>query len=183
MDDIARGVGLSRPALYLAYPNKEAVFREVVRVGLDELLAELEREVAAPRSLPEQLTQVFRISSLRSYQLVSRSPAAGELMSASFDFVKDLFDGYDRRLIELLARLIRAAVAEPEALQPPALARARVMVAAAQGFKATARDAREFEALLGDLVQVVVAGLPQASGGAPAPPRRRRSARRRTQAG
>ncbi len=162
MDDIARGAGISRPALYLVFPNKEAVFREVVQAGLDELLAKIEEGLAKRRSLPEQLAHVFQVSSVASFELVARAPAARELMTASFDFVRDLFDRYEQRQAEILARLIRAAVPRPDALRPSAEARARVMIAAVHGFKAAAKDPQEMQALVGDLVQLTVAALPVA---------------------
>ena len=43
MDDIARGAGMSRPALYLHFKNKEAIFRSLV----ESYYAEAAREVAA----------------------------------------------------------------------------------------------------------------------------------------
>jgi AcrR family transcriptional regulator len=162
MDDIARGAGLSRPSLYLVFPNKEAVFRDVVKAGLDDLLEKVEQGLPKQRSLEEQLAHVFQITSVGSFELVARAPAAKELMNASFDFVSDLFEGYEQRRIAILARLMRGAVAKPDALRPTAEARARVMIAAAHGFKAAARDPQEMQALVGDLVEITVAGLPVA---------------------
>lgn len=159
MDDIARGVGISRPALYLLFPNKEAVFRDVVSAGLDGLLEDIERGLPSRTSLRDQLLHVFEVSSVRTFELVRRAPASSELMNATFDFAKDLFDGYDRKLAALVSRLLRAAVSRPAALQPSAQARARVMLAAAQGFKATAKDTRDMKALVDDLVTIVVDGL------------------------
>jgi AcrR family transcriptional regulator len=159
MDDIARGVGVSRPALYLVFPNKEAVFRDVVQAGLDKLIDDIERGLPSRRTLTDQLLQVFEVSSIGSFELVARAPAAGELLNASFDFVGELFEQYHRRLAEILARLLRAAVADPDALRPSAEARARVLIAAAHGFKSAARDVKDLRELVGDLVQMTVAGL------------------------
>jgi AcrR family transcriptional regulator len=162
MDDIARGAGMSRPALYLVFPNKESVFREVVRVGLDKLLDDIERGLPGRRTLAEQLTHVFHVSSVGSYELVARAPAAAELLHASFDFVGELFEQYDRRLAEILERVLRAAARDPDGLRPPAAARARVLIAAARGFKSLAEDADDLKRLVSDLVQMTVAGLPGA---------------------
>lgn len=163
MGDIAREVGVSRPALYLAFPGKEAVFREVVEVGLDEILRDIEAGLDAHAALTDRLRHVFELSSVRSFEMVSRAPAAGELIGASFDFVSDVFERYSQRLAKILADVIRAAVPEPDALQPSAAARARVMVAAAHGFKSQAKTTSEMRGLLDDLVRMTVAGLPVAS--------------------
>jgi AcrR family transcriptional regulator len=178
MDDIARGVGISRPALYLVFPNKEAVFRDLVQAGLDDLVEKIEAGLPERPSLAEQLSHVFEVSSVGSFALVARAPAAGELLTASFDFAKDLFERHERRLAAIIARQISAAVSRPEALEPSAQAVARVMIAAAHGFKSMAKDVRDLKALVDDLVRMTVAGLPlEVRGPRPA---RRRDARRRS---
>ena len=75
----------------------------------------------------------------------------------------------------MLSELIRAAVADPGALQPSAEARARIMIAAAHGYKTVARDAQELRAFVHDLVRMTVAGLlvDEEATGAPRQPRRR----------
>jgi len=171
MADIAQAVGISRPALYLVFPNKEAVFGDLVQAGLDDLIVKIENGLSRRATLAEQLAHVFAVSSVDSFALVAQAPAAQELMNASFDFVQELFDRYEHRRTEIIARLIRAAVPDPEALQPTAEARARVMIAAAHGFKATAKDVEEMRTLVGHLVQMTVAGLPVAAGHSrPGPP-------------
>jgi len=45
--------------------------------------------------LTRQLSQLFEVSGVGSFELVARAPAAEELMNASFDFVRDLFDRYE----------------------------------------------------------------------------------------
>jgi AcrR family transcriptional regulator len=178
MADIARGVGVSRPALYLLFPNKEAVFRDMVQAGLDDLVERIEAGLPGRNSLAARLSHVFEVSSVGSFALVARAPAAQELMSASFDFVRDLFERHERRLAAILVRLLRDAVSRPEELEPPAPARARVMLAAAHGFKAMAKDVGEMKALVDALVRMTVAGLPVEARGSAGPRRDTRPRRR-----
>lgn len=177
MDDIAREVGVSRPALYLVFSSKEAVFRDVVEAGLDEILRDIEAGLRAQSSLAARLRHVFEVSSVRSFEIVSRSPAASELMESSFDFASDVFERYSRRRVDIVTNVIRAAVAEPNALQPSAEVRARIMIAAAHGFKSEARDTQDMRALVHDLVRMTVAGLPVDAEATlkPSPSRRRRT--------
>jgi AcrR family transcriptional regulator len=160
MDDIAQRVGLSRPTLYLTFPNKEAILRAVVEVGHERILAEIEAGLSAQRSLTEQLLHVFEIWSIQPFEMVAKSPAADELMTDSFGFVSDVFDRSSDRLAALLTRLLRAAVTDADALDPPAQARAQVLIAAAHGFKSRARDTEDMRRLIRDLVAMTVAGLP-----------------------
>jgi AcrR family transcriptional regulator len=160
MDDIARHVGMSRPALYLTFPGKEAIFRDVVDRGLNEMLREIEAGLPAMKLLEAQLRHVFELWSVRPFEMVMRSPAANELMTNSYDFAKDVFERGAQRLAGILANLIRAAVTEPGALQPSPDVRARIMIAAVHGFKSAARDTQDMRALVHDMVRMIVAGLP-----------------------
>jgi hypothetical protein len=79
--------------------------------------------------------------------------------------------------VDIVTNVIRAAVAEPNALQPSAEVRARIMIAAAHGFKSEARDTQDMRALVHDLVRMTVAGLPVDAEATlkPSPSRRRRT--------
>jgi AcrR family transcriptional regulator len=160
MDDIARRVDMSRPALYLTFPGKEAIFRDVVDMGFDEMLRGIEAGLPSLSSLSAQLRHVFELWSVRPFEMVMRAPAANELMTNSYDFAKDVFDRGAQRLAGILANLIRAAVAKPGALQPSAEVRARIMIAAVHGFKSVAQDTEDMRALVHDMVRMIVAALP-----------------------
>lgn len=163
MDDIAREVGMSRPALYLRFPGKEAILRAVVSAGHDEMFREIAAGLPAQSSLAAKLRLVFEHWSVRPFEIVARSPAAGELLNSSFSFAKDVFDQGTERLAGILAAVMRAAVARPDALRPSVEARARVIIAAAHGFKSAARDPQDMRSLIDDLVQMTAAGLPVAA--------------------
>ena len=150
MADIARGAGVSRPTLYVRFPNKQAAFRGVVVRGTAELMREIEAVLESGQSLPEKLQGVFEIWTVRPFALAARSPAAEELMAAEFDFVNDVFESARERLIRRLARLLR------QLKRPRAEAHARVLVAAALGFKQLARNPRHMARLVADLVAVGV---------------------------
>lgn len=176
MDDIAREVGISRPLLYLSFAGKEELLRAVIQVGLDDMLREIRAGMAAHDSLAAQLRHVFEIWSVRPFEVVARAPAASELVSGSYDFASDVFDKGAAQLANVVAEAIRVSVARPEALEPSADGVARIMIAAARGFKSVAKDAQEFRGLVSDLVRMVVAGLP-ISQAAPVRPKPRKDAR------
>jgi AcrR family transcriptional regulator len=175
MDDVAREVGKSRPALYLSFPSKEALLIGVVEMGFDQTFRAIEAGFPGQDTLSARLRYVFELWSVRPFELVARSPAASELMNGDYAFAKEAFARGAKRLAAILSELIRAAVADPGALQPSAEARARIMIAAAHGYKTVARDAEELRAFIHDLVRMTVAGLPvdQEATRAPRQPRRR----------
>lgn len=181
MDDIAREVGKSRPALYLSFPSKEALLVGVVEMGFEATFRAIEAGLPGQESLPDKLMYVFELWSVRPFEQIARSPAAGELMSGDYTVANEVFARGAKRLAAILSGLIRAAVADPGALQPSAEVRARIMIAAAHGYKNVARDAQELRAFLQDLVRMTVAGLPVDEEPARAPRQpRRRTARRAT---
>ena len=73
MADIARCAGVSRPTLYVRYPNKQAAFRGVVVRGTAELLREVEAVLESAQPLPEKLQGVFEIWTVRPFALAARS--------------------------------------------------------------------------------------------------------------
>ncbi len=171
MEDLARHVGMSRPALYLSFPGKEAILRAVVAMTSDEVLSEIEAGLPAQPSLAARLRYVFELWTVRQFDLVKRAPAAAELISGSFEFAADVFEASSQRLAKILAGVIRGGVRNANALEPSAEAMAHVLVAATQGFKLAARETDEMRALVSDLVRMTVAGLPveekpRAQGGA-----------------
>ncbi len=61
LEDIAKRAGLSKGTIYLYFPNKEALFKEMVRETLVARLEEEERAVAAhPGSAKAQLSAYMR---------------------------------------------------------------------------------------------------------------------------
>lgn len=150
MADIAAAARMSRPTLYQRFPNKEAAFRGVVTRGMEQMLVELDAVLESEEPLAEKLRRVFDIWTVRPFALAARSPAADELMTASFDFVNDVFESARQQLIQRLARLLR------QVKRPRPEAHARVMVAAALGFKHMATNPRQLQRLIDDLVIVSV---------------------------
>ncbi len=53
MEDIARGAGMSRPALYLHYRNKDDIYRHLVRQHYDGAVAAVESALAGGGPVPD----------------------------------------------------------------------------------------------------------------------------------
>ena len=78
--DIAEEVGLSRPAIYHYFKNKDAVFSAVTdRIHKDISLA-IEQALKKPGSLEERLVGVFEARAGRDYALLFVSPHGRELL-------------------------------------------------------------------------------------------------------
>ncbi|WP_353198367.1 helix-turn-helix domain-containing protein [Sandarakinorhabdus sp.] len=129
MADIAAAAGMSRPALYLLFPGKEAVFRAVA----EALLADA--AIAAEQAWPEGADPVDGLfgaivaKDLPIHRLCHASDHADEILAVAASLTADLHHASAARFEALLAtRLARAGQADAAGL-------ARMLVAAATGLK------------------------------------------------
>lgn len=134
MDDIARGAGLSRTALYLHFRNKEDLCRTLAERYFREALLAMEAALFAPGQTPEQaLIAGFVAKDGKFMEAVLTSPHGSELLDAGISLSKDLAEEAQARKIALLARWLTAlpmaeGIGTPEAV-------ARTIIASAMGLK------------------------------------------------
>jgi AcrR family transcriptional regulator len=109
LDDIARRAGVAKGTIYLYFPNKEELFREMVRTTMVTRIERAEREVAEQSGTPAEALQAF----IRGWWAYLRTPeystihrlVIGELRS-----VPDLAEFYAREVIQRAHRLIGGIV-------------------------------------------------------------------------
>lgn len=89
MNDLAQAAGMSRPALYLAFPRKEDVFCGVVQEMAREVSEEVSRELKSVSSPIEKLKLVCEIWMVRPFDWVNESPEAREIYESSHEFAGD----------------------------------------------------------------------------------------------
>lgn len=117
LDDIARRAGLSKGTIYLYFPNKEELFREVVRHTIVASIEAAEREIDA---LSGPVAEAFA-QFIRAYWALARDPhyvAIFRLVNAELHNFPDLVEFYadeavtrSRRLVQ---RLIERGIASGE---------------------------------------------------------------------
>src|SRR5512139_542302 len=73
MDDIAQKAGISRAALYLLFPNKEAIFRTLVEEIHSAALSRAEAALRAEGTLAERLVAAFEGKDLALMEVVRGS--------------------------------------------------------------------------------------------------------------
>ena len=109
MDDIAKRAGLSKGTIYLYFPNKEELFREMVRQMVVSQIEQGEQELSAMNeSATDVLTQF-----LRSYWRFIRSPQFAplfRLIHAEIHSFPDLARFYAEEVIARVHRLIAAII-------------------------------------------------------------------------
>jgi AcrR family transcriptional regulator len=112
MDDIAAEVGLSKPALYLYFPSKDAIVAELMRRLFDLELADLEDLGRRSGTVRERLLS-FNERVLRQWESMAvHAPLMWEFYAVAMrdKAVRTLVRGYFRTLRERLAALVTQGV-------------------------------------------------------------------------
>jgi AcrR family transcriptional regulator len=158
MKDIGEAAGVSRPALYLLFKNKEEIFIGVSRQWIDETVTEIERGLALLATPSEKLEYAFEVWTVRPFEMALKSPEAKELIECSFDFAQDsLRQGYEK--FEAVLVPVLASLAGPPAKQMRPKAVAHVLASAVRGFKQTASTKAELRLLIKQLVALSLGTL------------------------
>lgn len=108
LDDIAKLAGLSKGTIYLYFPNKEELFREVVRTSVVAFIARAEAMFEAERDPMQAL-----LSWMDGYWAWLRSPvfpAMHRLISSELTNFPDLAAFYNTEVIGRAQRLVRGMI-------------------------------------------------------------------------
>lgn len=154
MGDIAKAAGMSRPALYLVFPNKDDIFAAVVNRFGAELLETIRKGALERDTLQGQLQYAFTVWAVESYKLVAASPDARDLVEGNHKAVEATYKEFEELVAELLTPAVRALRPRttPEAV-------ARLLVRSSRGLKQTAKDSEDLQNMLDLLISFMVAAL------------------------
>ncbi len=146
MADLAAAAGMSRPALYLVHPGKEAVFRDVAGHLLDG--ASQAAEAAWPPGLSAEtgLAAALLAHDLPMFRLLAASPHAAEILADSGGLTADLHAAAEARLRRLLAERLGG---------PDADGLAAMLLKAAAGLKHAGGDEASYVADIHRLAALV----------------------------
>jgi AcrR family transcriptional regulator len=159
MGDLASAAGISRPALYLLYCNKEDIFAAVLRTFMTRTLAEIHEGLAVHASAEEKLRFAFDVWAVRPFGLLMTTPDAKELIDCGFEFAREAIDqataAFEAELTAILAPL-HAETPAP-LLAPDQIA--RILTRAVHGFKESAQTPAALQAMIDGLLGMVLGSL------------------------
>lgn len=111
MGDIAGEAEISRPAVYLLYPNKEEIFRAVIVRYFERSILLGQERVNATDSLEGKIRAVLETWVVDPYKVICSSPQAAELYESTTSFTADL----RQRILQLFeTQLTQVFDASPE---------------------------------------------------------------------
>jgi TetR/AcrR family transcriptional regulator, regulator of autoinduction and epiphytic fitness len=159
MGDIAGAAGMSRPALYLLFCNKEEIFEATLRAFTSRALGEVRTGLPAHPTVKEKLTFAFEVCAVQPFILLMASPDAKELLDCRFTFAKDTIHkssaAFEAELAGILSPLMK--LAPPQC--PPPEQIARILAQATHGFKESATSVEDLRALIDGLLTLVLASF------------------------
>ena len=164
MQDIADEAGISRPALYLIFPNKEEAFLAAIRDFTAASMKIIQEGVAQRPTVEAKLQFAFEIWTVKPFELMLGSPDAKDLIECSHGFAKATFDqiyaSFEAVIAEILTPLASRSRKSPaKGSQLTAAQIARLLVAATHGFKESAKDIAELRILIAGLIELTLAAM------------------------
>jgi AcrR family transcriptional regulator len=154
MADIAQASGLTRPTLYLAFPDKETVFQAVVAAMIEQKLLQIRTAISDLRRVDERLLYACNAWAAEGYELIQAHPDARDMFDLGFKSVCAGYLAFEQLLAEILGDAVERSALD---LSPTALARS--IVYALKGFKDIATDSADLRTLIATHVAVVSTAL------------------------
>jgi AcrR family transcriptional regulator len=150
MADIAKGAGMSRPALYLRYAGKEDIFNAMVRIHFQRSERAVAKVLAVP-GLPNQtLLAVLQAIDGDAVEAMMTSPHADEILSTNTPFNQTEVQEAHARIVGHIAQWITQGVAAGRlslaGLDTSADGVAETFMAVKLGIKASAKDFAAYRA-------------------------------------
>ncbi len=158
MDEVARAAGLSRQGLYLHFPTKEVLFREVVESLLTRALAAAKAALSdEAQTLEERLVSAFDAMYGQYVESLGATPHLAELFETSARLVGPLIKeqecSFRRAVTDLLARAGLGRLWAGAGLSAHDLA--ETLEAVAYGLKHRIGSRADYRARIGRAVRLV----------------------------
>jgi len=164
MQDIADEAGISRPALYLIYPNKEQVFLAVVGDVAAKNLEFIRGDLWAYSTTESKLHLAFEIWAVEPFRIMLESPDAKDLVDCTHGFASGIMDKataeFEALLVEILSPAVKTPVtsmAGESELQAEEIA--HLLASSIHGFKESAKSIRELRTMINGLITLTIAAL------------------------
>lgn len=158
MNDIAQAAGISRPALYLMFDNKENLFQGLAAFRLDQAIEQALGVLAGGGDTNERIIAALLVFERIFYEPIADSPHGAELMDISQSLASELMMKDIVRLHAALAKTLSDAEQAGEVnlenspLKPKAFV--ELLFTGLNGVKRKASNTAEFRKMVKQLAEV-----------------------------
>jgi AcrR family transcriptional regulator len=156
MSDIAKAAGMSRPALYLQFPDKEAIFSRVIENMDAQELAKIRTAIAGIVPLYEKLLYACTTWGMHGVELAATFPDAADLFDLRSPAVRQVYRNFQALVIEILQTNIKTW---PMRVSPEDYA--LTLTYGMRGLRYAAQDVQDMRRLIG--VHVAIYSEPLAA--------------------
>lgn len=162
MADIAKKVGISRPALYLHFENKEAIFRALSEQLHEATLEKAEKALQEEGKIGDRLLKAFEYRTVELFALVCDSVHGEELIDINGKVADDIFLLAKEKFVGMLTQALQESEENgeiildnlDESLDMDARQAAELLINATSGLKKAASTAEDFRLTLGRLIKL-----------------------------
>lgn len=156
MGDLAEAAGVSRPALYLRFCNKEKIFEEVLKDFGARTLEEIRAGLAEHPTPLDQLRFAFEGWAVRPFTMMRDSPDARDLANCCLGFAEPVKVQNHAAFEAILVGILRNLPAFEGKEEASLAEAAHVLALSVQGFRTEARDAGELRGMIGTLLKLAI---------------------------
>lgn len=143
MGDIGKAAGMSRPALYLQFQDKEAIFNRVIERMDGQALSRIKMAIADIVPLDEKLLHACTSWGTHGIELAAAFPDAADLFDLRFSAVRQVY----RRFQDLIVEILQANVKDwPMAVSPEDYA--LTLTYGMRGLRYAAQDVEDMRRLI-----------------------------------
>jgi len=114
LGDIAREAGISRPAGYLHFPNKQAIFRAAASVMHERALRAAASAALAPGRIETRIARILEAKLGSFFEIAHGSAHVGEILDENSRLCGDISEAARRRYLRILRNVIAAAARRGE---------------------------------------------------------------------
>lgn len=157
MDDIARGAGLSRTALYLHYRNKEDIFRSLATRYFHDAMRDMQAALDSTQDTEHALTAAMAAKDGKFMEVVLSTPHGQELLDAGFSVTGDIAARAEDQMGTMLAAWLARRGVPPDAGTPEEVA--GTILATLKGLKSGARSLAEYRAGQARLARIIARAI------------------------
>ncbi|WP_293573222.1 TetR/AcrR family transcriptional regulator [Phaeobacter sp.] len=160
MDDIAKGAGMSRPAVYLHFKNKEAILKALIDAYYSDTSQAVRAALDTEGGLETRIRAAFEAQGGAAMEAMLNTPHGMETLEASMSTASENIQAGEGLMRDVYAEwLARMAKAGCVTLPGTAEDVARTFCSAMKGVKHTASDYAAYRTGVLLLAQVFAAGL------------------------
>lgn len=163
MNDIAQAAGISRPALYLMFDNKEHLFHELAAYRVNLALGATKEFLNQEGSISDRFIGALGVFEKTYSEPVANSPHGEELIDVNMNLASDVMSRGQEKLVTILTKLLKEAEVKNQvsftstSMSPKALV--ELLLASIFGIKKRAGSKTEYRKQTQQVARIFLASI------------------------